>query len=118
MCEVQTSQTLIYLFRMLEKQKSLCCETKIFFSVDYDDDISYCAAGTTFSHFCIFSSIKSQWDCTVICPVKCSPYVTLLSHSLLLLYLRLIFLVQTEVSQCLYLILPCPLGGNAKKLPV
>lgn len=46
-----------------------------YFSVDYGDDIFCTDCGTIFS-ICHFSSDESQWDCTVICPVKCSPYVT------------------------------------------
>lgn len=115
--EVQTAQTLIYLFRMYERLKVFAVKQRYFFSVDYDDDISYRARGTTFS-ISVFSQAWNLDGIAVICPVKCSPYVTLLDPSLLLLYLWLIFLVQTEVSWCLYLILPHPLGGNAKKLSV
>lgn len=99
-CEVHTSQALIYLFRMWEQ---LFCETKtLFFCGLWWYRLLRCRHYILY--FCIFSSVESRWDCTVICPVECSPYATLLSHLLSLSYFWLIFLV----SPCLYLILPPP----------
>lgn len=64
-CEVQTWQTLIYLFRIWEKLKvfksfAVFFETNIyiyfFFSVDYDNDVSDCASGSTFPVSVIFQA--------------------------------------------------------------
>lgn len=97
---VHASQALIYLFRMWEK---LFCETKTLFSCGlWWYRLLRCRHYILY--FCSFSSVESRWDCTVICPVECSPYVTLLSHLLSLSYLWLIFLVSLR----LYLILPSP----------
>lgn len=56
--EVQTAQTLIYLFRMYERLKVFAVKQRFFFSPDYDDDISCRAAGTTFS----ISVFSQAWN--------------------------------------------------------
>lgn len=69
-CEIPTSQGLIYLFRMWEQP---CCETKILFICGLWQRNLALRCRHYHLYFCIFSSVESQWDCTIICPVECSP---------------------------------------------
>lgn len=80
-CEVQTWQTLIYLFRIWDKLKvfksfAVFFETNIFFFCGLRQWYLRLRFRRYIPCFCNFSSVESRRDCTTICPVKRSPYVT------------------------------------------